>query len=177
MTTWVALLRGVNVGGITVRSADLGELFADLGVGAVRTVLASGNVRFETDVAPTGRARLKAAVESALRDRFGYDAWILLVTIDELREATEEFPFDAGDDARQPYVVFCHGDAVRDELAEAAASLDPAIDPVAAGPSVLYWSPAKGSSTGTPFAKLLAKPSYRSTTTTRNLRTLHKILA
>ncbi|MGL4255586.1 MAG: DUF1697 domain-containing protein, partial [Microbacterium sp.] len=51
MAAWVALLRGVNVGGITIRNADLAEVFGDLGFDAVRTVLASGNIVFETDVA------------------------------------------------------------------------------------------------------------------------------
>jgi uncharacterized protein (DUF1697 family) len=49
MTTWVALLRGVNVNGVTVKSAELGALFRDLGFAEVKTVLASGNVRFEAD--------------------------------------------------------------------------------------------------------------------------------
>ncbi|WP_258371005.1 DUF1697 domain-containing protein [Curtobacterium sp. MCBD17_021] len=42
MTRWVALLRGVNVNGITIRSAELVELFRALGHTDVRTVLASG---------------------------------------------------------------------------------------------------------------------------------------
>ncbi|WIB26359.1 DUF1697 domain-containing protein [Curtobacterium sp. MCSS17_015] len=49
MTRWVALLRGVNVNGITIRSAELVELFRALGHTDVRTVLASGNVDFTTD--------------------------------------------------------------------------------------------------------------------------------
>ncbi|MCH6229608.1 DUF1697 domain-containing protein [Microbacterium sp. CFH 31415] len=57
MTTWVALLRGVNVGGITIRSADLAEVFAELGFESVRTVLASGNVVFEAgERHPVGRS-------------------------------------------------------------------------------------------------------------------------
>ncbi len=44
MTAWVALLRGVNVGGITIRNADLARVFAGLGFDDVRTVLVSGNV-------------------------------------------------------------------------------------------------------------------------------------
>ena len=43
-TRHVALLRGVNVNGITIKSAELKALFVELGFGAVRTVLASGNV-------------------------------------------------------------------------------------------------------------------------------------
>ena len=43
MARVVLLLRGVNVGGVTVRSVDLRALLADAGLGEVRTVLASGN--------------------------------------------------------------------------------------------------------------------------------------
>ena len=74
-------------------------------------------------------------------------------------------------------MIFCVDTATRDELAAAAASLDAAVDPVAAGPGVVYWNPPKGSSTDTPFAKVLAKTTYKSRTTNRNLRTLAKIAA
>ena len=56
MTRYIALLRGVNVGGVTVKSADLAEVFRDLGFTEVRTVLASGNVVF--DAARVGHAAL-----------------------------------------------------------------------------------------------------------------------
>lgn len=178
MTAWVALLRGVNVGGITIRSADLGALFREeLGFDDVRTYLASGNVRFETDAAPGARQTLKRSTEKALGARFGYDAWIVLVTLGELRSAMAKFPFDDADETRQPWVIFCADAATRDELTEAAASLDAAVDPVAEGPGVVYWNPRKGSSTDTPFAKVIARATYRSRTTNRNLRTLAKIAA
>ena len=178
MSAWVALLRGVNVGGITIRSADLTALLRDrLRFTEVRAFLASGNVRFETDAATSARATIKSTIETALRDRFGYEAWIVLVTVAELERAIEEFPFDAGDDTRQPWVIFCVDTATRDELVTAAASLDDAVDPVAAGPGVVYWNPLKGSSTDTPFAKVLARTAYKSRTTNRNLRTLARIAA
>lgn len=177
MTEWVVLLRGVNVGGITVRSADLRETLEALGLGDVRTVLASGNAAFSASGGRGERSRLKARIEGALRDRFEYDAWVLLFTRDELAAAAEAFPFDAEDSARQPWLVFCGDEATRDELVAAAASLDPAPDPVAAGPGVVYWNPPKGSSTDTAFAKLIAKRTYKERTTNRNLRTVLKILA
>jgi uncharacterized protein (DUF1697 family) len=178
MTAWVALLRGVNVGGVTIRSAELAALLRDeLGFDDVRTVLASGNVFFETDAAPRARARLKASIEAALRGRFGYDAWIVLVTRTEVEKAIAAFPFDAEDARRQPWVVFGSDEAVLDELTEAAASFDDDVDPIARGEGVVYWNPVKGTSVDTPFAKLLARAAYRSTTTNRNLRTLQKIVA
>lgn len=178
MTEWVALLRGVNVGGITIRSADLAALLRErLHLDDVRTVLASGNAVFTTDAAPSGRAELKSSIEGALRERFGYDAWIVLVTRAEVEKAIAEFPFDAEDSRRQPWVIFGSDEAVLDELAGAAASLDGDADPVARGDGVLYWNPVKGTSVDTPFAKLIARAAYRSTTTNRNLRTLQKIVA
>jgi uncharacterized protein (DUF1697 family) len=178
MTDWVALLRGVNVGGITIRSADLSALLRDeLGLGSVKTFLASGNVRFESETATSSRASLTSSIEQALRTRFGYDAWVVLVTVAELERAVSNFPFDETDAARQPWVIFCVDTATRDELAGAAASLDSDIDPVANGPGVVYWNPRKGSTTETPFAKILAKAAYKSRTTNRNLRTLVKIAA
>jgi uncharacterized protein (DUF1697 family) len=175
MARYIALLRGVNVGGITIRSAELREVFEQLGLTEVRTVLASGNVAFEADAATSDP--LKARIEQALRDRFGYDAWIVLVTRDQLERVVEAFPFDASDASRQPYVVFASDDDVLDELVAAAGEPDPAADPMSRGDGVLYWNPVKGTTLETPFAKLLGKPRYKPTTTNRNLRTLHKLLA
>jgi len=178
VTAWVALLRGVNVGGVTIRSADLAALLRDvLGLQNVRTILASGNATFETDAAKSQRAALKAAIEQALRDRFGYDAWIVLVTRAEVERAIADFPFDASVSERQPWVVFGSDGPVLDELASAAASLDGDADPVARGDGVIYWNPVKGTTPNTPFGKLLSRKAYQSSTTNRNLRTLQKIVA
>ncbi|WP_127793583.1 DUF1697 domain-containing protein [Agromyces sp. LHK192] len=174
MTTWIALLRGVNVGGITIRSPELRDVFGQLGFEDVRTVLASGNVAFTS--ARSDAAALKREVEQALRDRFGYDAWIVLTTAGHVRQVIDRFPFDADDGSRQPWVVFASDDDALDELEQAAAGLDTADDPVARGDGVVYWNPVKGSSTDTPFAKLLAKAKYKPTTTNRNLRTLRQLV-
>lgn len=176
MTTWVALLRGVNVNGITIRSAHLADLMRALEFSEVKTILASGNVRFAADVDVSAREQLKKRIEDALRERFDYDAWIILVTLDELEATVATFPFDADDDTRQPYVVFCSEMAVRDALVDAAASLDSAEDPTQPGFGVVYWSPPKGRTLDTPFGKMLGRAEYKPTTTTRNLRTLVKIL-
>lgn len=172
MTAWVALLRGVNVNGVTVRSADLAALFRDLGFAEVRTVLASGNVVFVTDAAD--RAELKARIETGLRERFGYDAWILLPTMEELRAVVDGFPFDETDAGRQPYAIFCVDESTRDEIV--AASADPDLDPVEAGPGVVYWNPPVGMTVATPLGKLLGRARFKPATTTRNLRTLRKIV-
>lgn len=175
MARYIALLRGVNVGGITVRSAELREVFEELGFDEVRTVLASGNVVFSTD--ETDAAKLKGRIERALTERFGYEAWIVLITRDELERAIDGFPFDAEDARRQPWVIFSSEPRVLEQLLDGADGFDAEVDPLARGDGVLYWNPVKGTTVDTPFAKLLGRVRFKPTTTNRNLRTLAKLLA
>ncbi|ROP63349.1 uncharacterized protein (DUF1697 family) [Curtobacterium sp. PhB130] len=171
MARWIALLRGVNVNGITIRSAELRALFEERGYSDVRTVLASGNVVFDSDATS---ATLKADVEQALRDRFGYDAWIVLVPHDRLAAIVDGFPFDSAPD-RHDYVLFGSDEAALDDLL-ADLELDPAVEQVARGHGVVSWSCPKGSSTDTVFAKRAGAARFKRTTTTRNVNTLRKLL-
>ncbi|MGN7190596.1 MULTISPECIES: DUF1697 domain-containing protein [unclassified Curtobacterium] len=174
MARWVALLRGVNVNGITIRSAELAALFRELGYTDVRTVLASGNVVFTADVGAGDAGTVKAAVEQGLRDRFGYDAWIVLVPHDRLAAIVDGFPFPSGPD-RHDYVVFGSDDAALDALLE-DLTVDESVERVARGDGVVWWSCPKGSSTDTVFAKRAAAARFKRTTTTRNTNTLRKLL-
>jgi len=171
MNRWVALLRGVNVNGITIKSADLAALFREHGYRDVRTVLASGNVVFTADGAAEA---LKADVEQALRDRFGYDAWIVLVPHDELAAILDGFPFPSSED-RHDYVLFGSDEGAIDDLLDDLA-LDESVERVARGHGVVYWSCPKGSSTDTAFAKRAGAARFKRTTTTRNANTLRKLL-
>ncbi|MDR6521970.1 DUF1697 domain-containing protein [Variovorax atrisoli] len=172
-TRHVALLRGVNVNGITIKSAELKALFVELGFAAVRTVLASGNVLFDTD---ESGAALRSRIEQALRKRFGYDAWIVLLTQKTVAEIAAAYPFERIDDERHPYIVFGSDKAMLDEIMEKAGTVDADTERLERGKGVLYWQCPRGESLDTPVAKLLAKTRYKSSTTTRNLRTVEKLL-
>jgi uncharacterized protein (DUF1697 family) len=170
----IALLRGVNVGGVTVRSAPLAEVFVGLGYSSVRTVLASGNVVFDAE--DSQEEVVKRDIEKALEVAFGYDAWIVLTRQSHVRAIAAAFPFAEVDD-RQPYVVFGSDPSILDELAAfALTETDPTVERITRGDGVLYWDLPRGSSTDTAFAKRSARSRYRSTTTTRNLRTLRKLV-
>ncbi|KQQ07293.1 DUF1697 domain-containing protein [Rathayibacter sp. Leaf296] len=170
MTRYLALLRGVNVNGRTVRSADLAAVVESIGGAGVRTVLASGNAAFDSDRDP---AELKPALEAALEERFGYDAWIVLVEQEALAAVARAYPFERIDDVAHPYVVFGSSDAALDDALAAIGTND--VDLLQRGAGVLYWRCPRGSSTDTPAAKILARAAYRATTTTRNLRTVEKL--
>jgi len=77
MTAFVALLRGVNVGGRTqMPMARLKTVAETLGLTEPRTLLQSGNLVFRTDRADV--AALERKLESAIADAFGYGADVLL---------------------------------------------------------------------------------------------------
>lgn len=179
MTRLVALLRGVNVGGISIKSAALAEVFRTLGYENVRTVLASGNVVFDADdgdVADAAQtARLKARIEAALGERFGYDAWIVLEPLDRIGRIIDAFPFDAEREGWHPYVMFSSSADSLAELVRSAPTLHSGDEAIAAGDGVLYWHCRREVGVSSVFSKLSAKPRFRSSTTNRNLRTLLKL--
>ncbi|MFD4294473.1 DUF1697 domain-containing protein [Rhodococcus sp. NPDC058505] len=174
MTRYAALLRGVNVGGVTIKMADLRATVEAAGFENVTTVLASGNVLFDSD--RTDVAAVKSDIESALRDRFGYEAWIVLVDQPTLAAIVEAFPFDADRDGWHPYVLLSSDPAALDEMLTAAGKLDLGDENLSLGNGVLYWHVERGQTLTSPFGKLSGKAKYRSATTNRNLRTLRKLL-
>ena len=126
MTRYIALLRGINVGGITIKMAALADTVSALGHTGVKTVLASGNVVFDSD--QTDAAALKAGLERALTEAFGYEAWVVLLSRDQLAAAVADYPFEARD-GWHSYILFGSQPVVLEELLASASALDPALDP------------------------------------------------
>ncbi|MEO7001706.1 MAG: DUF1697 domain-containing protein [Ktedonobacterales bacterium] len=92
---YIALLRGINVGGHQVKMERLRELFAELGFTDVRTYIQTGNVFFAS--AETDRKALTETIERHLRAALGYDAPVFLRTIAELEQILASDPFGALD--------------------------------------------------------------------------------
>jgi uncharacterized protein (DUF1697 family) len=92
MTTYVALLRGINVGGRTkVGMADLRQVFVDLGHADVKTYLQSGNVLFESpEQTPS---RLPGDIERRIAQELDMSVTVLLRTGDDLAEVVANNPF------------------------------------------------------------------------------------
>jgi uncharacterized protein (DUF1697 family) len=88
---YIALLRGINVGGHSVKMERLRELFTELGLTHVRTYIQSGNVFFETT--ETDRVELAQTIEDHLHQALGYDVPVFLRTISELEQIVELNPF------------------------------------------------------------------------------------
>ncbi|MGF7124434.1 DUF1697 domain-containing protein [Rhodococcus sp. TAF43] len=174
MTRYVSLLRGINVGGINIKMADLSRVFTELGFDDVKTVLASGNVLFSSD--STDIPALKSDIEAALRAAFGYEAWVFVLSTETLARIVASYPFDPAHDGWHPYVMFTAEPTVLAGLLDAHTDLDPDIERIRGGDGVLYWEVERGMTLKSSFGKNTGKPKLKAVTTTRNLRTLVKLL-
>lgn len=171
MTRYAAFLRGVNVGGVNLKMADVAAALTHAGFTGVRTVLASGNVLLES---PKDAAVVRSTAEAALQERFGYSARVLVYDIEAVRAIVAAYPFEPEVPGWHSYVTFIADDAVRTELsALAGAGSDERIAP---GDGVIYWQIPKGDTLASTVGKTMGAKRYASSTTTRNLRTLSKVL-
>ncbi len=105
MNTFVALLRGINVGGRSiVRMGELRSLFASLGHSDVRTYVQSGNVVFASADA---RSHVAEGLERRIEEVFGLQVPVLLRTAEELAGVAAGNPFlGTIDDLAKLHVVF-----------------------------------------------------------------------
>ncbi len=136
MATFVAFLRGINVGGHRVKNDRLRELFEDLGFFAVRTYLASGNVIFEWEDADT--LELEERIESRLREGLGYDVPTFVRTSEHLTAVAEHAPFPDQPDAGKLHIGFLREEP-RPATMSKLAALAKESDRVAFRRRELYW--------------------------------------
>jgi uncharacterized protein (DUF1697 family) len=172
---YAALLRGINVGGIRIKMADLKACVEALGHTDVKTVLASGNVLFTSQ--STDIEALTAALEKALTDRFGYGARVLVIPTDRIAEIIDTYPFTERDDWHS-YVVFYSDPAQVETIAALAGELDPEQEQIIAGDSVLYWQVRKGDTLDSVIGKRTGSKKKSESgwfLTNRNLNTLRKL--
>ena len=95
MARYIALLRGVNLGGHTVKMDKLKKHFEELGLKKVETFIASGNVIFET-TSKSGAA-LEKKIGEHLEKSLGFPAMTFLRRDDELAAVLKGHPFKRGE--------------------------------------------------------------------------------
>jgi uncharacterized protein (DUF1697 family) len=106
LTRWVALLRGINVGGHRlIKKDELQAIFEGCGFSAVRTVLASGNVVFSSP--ENDESALSERIQTALGDALGYQVDVMVRTVAYMNELVELDPFaEIGPGDGHNYVTF-----------------------------------------------------------------------
>jgi len=170
--TFVALLRGINVGGKNkLPMKDLVALFESAGCIDVRHYIQSGNLVFGAAAALA--KRLPTVLPTAIERNFGLNVPVVVRSRDELRTVAKAHPLvDAGVDAL--HVVF-----LADAPSPAAvASLDPNRSPpdafVVRGREIYVACPNGAGNTKLTNAYFDSK--LETVSTMRNWRTVQKLV-
>jgi uncharacterized protein (DUF1697 family) len=166
---YVALLRGINVGGRNKLSmGDLRALVERLGNDEVTTYIQSGNVVF------TSRRRSPAALARSLEDglagELGVAVPAVVLSQAELARAIRDDPFPADADPKTVHAIFLVDDPTPKLRAAVKAANGPDSAKLA-GRTLYVHTPA-----GFGTSKLAAELIRLSGGTARNRRTLNKLL-
>jgi uncharacterized protein (DUF1697 family) len=174
---YVALLRGINVGGkSTIRMADLKECVEALGYDDVSTFIASGNVLFETK--ERSAAKLESAIERALERRFQLPITVVVRSRAEVGRIVKAIPAKwIGNDRLRVNVAFVRRTLDGRKLARQLPPRE-GIDEVVATRSAVIWATRRDALTRSGMQKLVGDPAYKDLTV-RNVNTtlkLHELL-
>lgn len=165
MTTYLVLLRGINVGGKNILSmAALKKSLEELGFKEVSTYIASGNVFLRSDLPP---AKIKSIIEEALPRLHKLDSdliKVLILTNKNLRAVINNKPAGFGEEPGK-----YHSDAIflMDVNADDAVKIfNPreGVDTVWAGDGVIYSQRLSAQRTKSRLSKIMSSPVYKSMT-------------
>ncbi len=170
---YVALLRGINVGGNNkVAMADLKESVARIGGEDVRTYINSGNVIF--DHAGRSPAGVAKKVEQAIADDLGLQIRVLVLTATELTRIAGEIPGSwSNDQTMRSDVIFLWDDVDTPDVIADLPVRD-GVDEVSYVPGAVLWRIDTTNRTKSGKTKLVGTPPYGSMTI-RNVNTVRKL--
>lgn len=176
-TLYIALLRGINVGGGNIiRMVDLKACFEANRMKNVATYIQGGNVVFESGVAD--HSRLTDKLEKALSKAFKpYEARIVLRSHERLAQIVRKAPKGFGSEPQKyRYDVIYVKEPLTVADALKSVTTKPGVDQVAAGPDVLYFLRLTAKATQSHLSRIVGLPVYQGMTV-RNWNTTCKVLA
>jgi uncharacterized protein (DUF1697 family) len=92
MKTYIALLRGINVGGTNVLPMkDLVSLLENIGSQNVKTHIQSGNAVFQSE--EENASLLSNKIRATIKKSYGFEPQVLLLEPEEIERAVESNPF------------------------------------------------------------------------------------
>jgi uncharacterized protein (DUF1697 family) len=175
MSQYVALLRGINVGGKNIiKMADLRACFEAEGYDDVVTYIQSGNVIFRA--AGARRAQLTRRMENILASTFNYQASVVLRSRSQLSNVITRAPAEFGKRPEQyRYDAVFLKEPLTAKTAMKSVLAKSGVDRVHTGPGVLYFSRLISKASQSWLSRLVQQPVYRNMTI-RNWNTTTKVL-
>lgn len=176
-TRYIALLRGVNISGKNkVPMAELKKAFEELGFGAIKTYLNSGNVIFSSNEENIGS--LTDRIETTIKKWFGLDIPVFVISKEVLEDILQHAPDWWGDENKEIYdnLIFIMPPAtfaeVRDEIGEPREGLEKIKNYKA----VVFWSFSRKDYQKTNWWRETASADISGKLTIRTANTVRKIV-
>lgn len=177
MKRYIALLRGINISGKNkVPMAELKKAFEELGVGAVKTYLNSGNVIFSSD--DENIEGLTSRIEAMIKDQFGLDIPVFVTSKEDLEDTLQHAPDWWGNENKEIYdnLIFIMSPAtfaeVWGEIGEPREGLEKIKDYKAA----VFWSFSRKDYQKTNWWPKTASANISGKLTIRTANTVRKIV-
>ena len=172
MKNFCAFLRGVNVKGTNMKMAEVCKVFSDAGMQNVSSVLASGNILFQSD---KDVVESKNILEKAMSENFSYDAFLFVKNEEEINCIFKNDPFPALEGFHN--YVFLGSEKVEETLLE---EFEKATKEEGEQGKIInhifYWQVPKGQTLDSTFGKILGRKSLKDKMTSRNSNTFEKII-
>ena len=178
MPVYLALLRGINVSGKNIiKMEDLRKRMEAAGYAAVKTFIQSGNILFtsgERSAGPQGKH-----MEALLKQEYGYDVTVFIITKNELKSAIDNNPYVEGrvEEAtgfKKLYVTFLSGEPLIEDI-EKLKQVPIGQDEIAVVGNVLYFKLFSKAS-DSKLSNNLIESKLKLRATTRNWNTTLKLL-
>jgi uncharacterized protein (DUF1697 family) len=173
MTKYVALLRGINVGGNNIiKMLDLKSCFEKGGYANVITYIQSGNVIFESE--ETSLLKLEKAIENVLSKTFNYESTVMVRSYAQMKRILADIPKEwKNENEFRCYVAFIKDENTVKEIAD-QIEVKEHVDSIKKGKGALYMTTVLKDATKSAFNKLASKKIYKEMTI-RNYNTTRKI--
>ncbi len=174
MTGYVALLRGINVGGKNpIKMSELRACFEEQGFRDVSTYIQSGNVVFGSDA--TRLAELVTRIERMLAANFDYEASVAVRSRTQMRAVVEQAPAGFGTDpSRYRSDVIFLKPPLTSRAAMKGIYTREGVDQAFPGTGVLYFSRLTSRASQSQLSRIVGTPIYQSMTI-RNWNTTTKL--
>ena len=166
---YVALLRGINVGGNSkVEMSRLKTVFEKLGFENVKTFINSGNVLFDANE-PDGEK-----IEKAIEKEFGFLVPTVVVSKEKLENVNAKVPAEWVNDAEQKTDVIFLWDELADKKVLNVIKQHPGIDDLLYIDGVIVWHIDKAHYAKSKMRDFISNPIYKKMTA-RNINTVRKL--
>ena len=173
MKIYCAFLRGVNVNGKTMKMAEACEVLRQAGLTGVVSVLASGNLIFQSDMS---QSELRRFLEQALSNHYKDNVHLFVKRSDEVPAILEKVPF-AGDAELHIYAFICEPGFEEVLLREFGKITPSEKETAKIKGGLFYWQCRKGATLDSGFSKILGRKDMKERFTSRNISTIAKIAA